>query len=403
MRPLLFFILFVACSQNSVLAQRVGIIEVRAGNHASHPAPLRAQLPKPLKGSQQWLLVDLNNGNKIPAQLLDSITLIFIPTDSIPAGSTVRYEIRKANPTAGEPPVTIRKEKGGLLVSVGTRPVFFYHILESLPPADSPAYYSRSGFIHPLYSPNGKILTDDFPLGHIHQHAIFMAWVNTTFRNEFMDFWNQHLQKGTVEHVDVLAIREGPVCAQLTVSLRYKSFKFGEVLKEIWRITIYPYSEHFLFDLESEQVNTTNDTLFLNQYHYGGLAFRGSREWNPDDKFHFQKNWHILTSEGIRDTLANHTKARWVDAWGEIDGGIVGTDVLAHPSDYRYPQAIRVHPTMPYWCYAPVIDGAFWLAPGEPYRSRYRYFVHRGAPDISVIEKLNDDWVNPPSVRVLIP
>ncbi len=403
MRRLLFFILFLVWCQNSALAQRIGTIEVRAGNHTSFRAPLRAQLPRPLKGSNDWLLVDLKTGKKFPAQLLDSLGLIFIPPDSIPAGSIARYEIRKAKLLVGKPPVTIQKEKEGLLISVGNRPVFFYHTMESLPPADSPTYYRRSGFIHPLYSPDGKIMTDDFPLGHIHQHAIFMAWVNTRFRNEFVDFWNQHLQKGTVEHVDVMAIREGPVCAQLRASLRHKSFKFGEVLKEIWLITIYPFSDHFLFDLESEQVNTSSDTLFLNQYHYGGLAFRGSREWNPDDKTHFQKNWHILTSEGIIDTLANHTHARWVDAWGEIDGGTAGTTVLAHPTDFRYPQAIRVHPTMPYWSFAPVIDGAFWLAPGEPYRSKYRYYVHRGAPDKTKIEKLNDDWVDPPTVTVHIP
>ncbi|NJO25448.1 MAG: hypothetical protein HC867_06315, partial [Bacteroidia bacterium] len=77
-------------------------------------------------------------------------------------------------------------------------------------------------------------------------------------------------------------------------------------------ITVYPFSSYFLFDLESEQVNTTSDTLFLNKYHYGGLAFRGTRNWDPFNKKYFQNNWNVITSEGIKDSAANHTRQ---DGW----------------------------------------------------------------------------------------
>jgi hypothetical protein len=297
--------------------------------------------------------------------------------------------------------VTIEREPAGLMVMVKDQPLLFYHTTEVKPPADSPAYYKRSGFIHPLFTPHGKILTDDFPAGHAHQHAIFAAWTNTTFKSEFVDFWNQHLKKGTVEHVAINKITEGPVMGQLEVSLRYKSFAHGEVLQEKWTLDFYPFTDNYIFDLYIKQVNKTEDTLYLNQYHYGGLAFRGSRQWNPDDKIYFKNNWSIVTSEGIKDSAANGTHARWVDAFGPIDGAIAGATVFNHPSNFRYPQAIRVHPAMPYWAFAPVVDGAFTINPGQEYRAQFRYFVHDGPVDKYMLEMVEKDWIEPPQVRVV--
>jgi hypothetical protein len=288
--------------------------------------------------------------------------------------------------------VRIEQHPVGMLVKVNYKPVFFYHTKEAMPPADSPSYYRRSGFIHPLYSPNGSILTDDFPAGHAHQHGIFTAWTNTTFKGKMVDFWNQHKKLGTVEHVQVLEVKDGPGSGRIKTKLRHVSLEHGPVLEEIWTITIYPHSDYFLFDLESEQVNITSDTLTLNKYLYGGLGIRGSKQWNSHDTANFKNEWNLLTSEGIQGDSANHTHVKWVDVSGMLDEKMSGLTVFTHPSNFRYPQAIRVHPEMPYWAYAPVVDGEFKLAPGKTYKSRFRFFVHEGAPDRKVIEKIMKEW-----------
>ncbi|PWT97095.1 MAG: hypothetical protein C5B52_14410 [Bacteroidetes bacterium] len=376
-------------------------IEITAGDHDLYMVPVRVELKNPISTGKQYQLVNEKTKFKIPAQALDSFTLVFIAKEKITRGATATYSlIASKEIKPGSTPVTIKSNDEGLLVTVKGKPVFFYHTKEVMPPPDSPLYYKRSGFIHPLYSPDGKILTDDFPLGHVHQHAIFMTWVNTTFKGEALDFWNQQLQKGTVEHISVEKIQQGPVAAQLELRLRHKSLKYGEVLNEIWKITVYPFADYFLFDFESAQTNTTADTLFLNQYHYGGLAFRGSRSWNPDDKMHFEKSWHILTSENILDTLANHTHASWVDAWGNIEGKIEGASVFCDPGNFRYPQSIRVHPNLPYWAYAPVVDGAFYIAPKAVYRSRYRYFVHSGVATKEELENRFQQFADRPLIKI---
>jgi hypothetical protein len=192
-----------------------------------------------------------------------------------------------------------------------------------------------------------------------------------------------------------MGITQGSVVAKIKLQLRHKSHAFGEVLKEVWTLTIYPLEDYFLFDLESEQQNITRDTLFLNTYHYGGLAFRGSRQWNIDDRAHFKGPWNIITSEGIKDSGANGTHARWVHASGKIDEHVAGVAVFNHPLNYRYPQAIRVHPSMPYWAFAPVVDGPFFIAPGAYYRSKFRYFVHDGKASPETIESFFRSWTRP--------
>ena len=36
--------------------------------------------------------------------------------------------------------------------------------------------HKRSNYIHPLYSLDGQILTEDFPADHLHHRGIFWAW-----------------------------------------------------------------------------------------------------------------------------------------------------------------------------------------------------------------------------------
>ena len=395
MKPRFFscLLLFVI---ESLSAQEIIDFNVAVVNQAS--IPVHVQLLKPLQPNKVYSLHNQKTHKIIPAQLLDSVTLVFMTEDRMQVGNH-SYLIIPEKKARSRPQVKIEKKENGLLAQVKGKPVFFYHTEEAMPPPDSSASYRRSGFIHPLYSPSGKILTDDFPAGHAHQHAIFTAWTNTTFKKTSVDFWNQHLKKGTVEHMEVIDIIQGPVVSQIKIVLRHKSHEFGEVLREKWTLTIYPVYDHFLFDLESEQQNTTSDTLFLNAYHYGGLGFRGSREWNAEDLNNFKSRWNILTSEGIRDSAANASHARWVDAWGKVDDGIAGVTVFNHPGNFRYPQAIRVHPTMPYWAFSPVVDGAFYIAPGAYYKSRFRYFVHDGQVLPELIESFYQSWVTPSRVR----
>jgi hypothetical protein len=263
-----------------------------------------------------------------------------------------------------------------------------------------PAHYARSGFLHPLYSPVGNILTDGFPVGHVHQHGIMMAWANARFKGHPHDFWNQHLQTANVKHIEVESITTGAVAAIIKLKLQQYSLQFGTVLNESWTIRVYPFSKHFLFDLQSVQQNVTADTLHLNKHIYGSIAYRGSRQWNDADSLHYKSKWNILTDSNRTLADADGKRAAYVSASGLIGGTTSGVTVFGFPTNYNYPQPIRVHPVMPYWGFAPAQTNGFSINPAETYTSAFRYFVHDGKPDAVILQQLNNDIVHPVKVVV---
>ena len=70
-----------------------------------------------------------------------------------------------------------------------------------LPRPDIKTLFTRGGYIHPIYSPAGKLITDDFPPNHIHHHGVWWAWTKTEFEGRHPDFWNMGDGKGRVEFV----------------------------------------------------------------------------------------------------------------------------------------------------------------------------------------------------------
>ncbi len=50
-----------------------------------------------------------------------------------------------------------------------------------LPPnrPDLTPIFQRGGYIHPVLSPSGKQITDDYPSNHKHHHGIWFAWTHT--------------------------------------------------------------------------------------------------------------------------------------------------------------------------------------------------------------------------------
>ncbi|PPK87138.1 methane monooxygenase PmoA-like [Neolewinella xylanilytica] len=284
--------------------------------------------------------------------------------------------------------ITLSALEDEVTIRIDGRPVLRYAITPQLPhyrfPDSLPAYYIRSGFIHPVYSPAGRIVTDDFPVGHTHQHGIFTAWTSTTFRGDHVDFWNQHQGTGTVRHVELLETFDSASVVGFRARLEQVSLQHGPVLSEDWRVRVYDNAAPYVWDLRSEQTNVSGDTLYLDRYTYGGLGLRGSAEWNESDTAAFTGPARFLTDEGLNRAAANHTRPEWTAIYGDLvvkdGGGTSGVAVFPHPADFRGPQFVRVHPDMPYLSVTPVVEQGFPLAPGETYLARYRFVVFDGAP-----------------------
>src|SRR5690606_37263674 len=71
--------------------------------------------------------------------------------------------------------------------------------------------YSRSGFIHPLWTPEGEVLTRIQPPDHYHHYGIWNPWTSTMFEGREIDFWNLNKGQGTVRARQVITRTSGPV------------------------------------------------------------------------------------------------------------------------------------------------------------------------------------------------
>lgn len=392
-------VIFFLVNVNTLCAQQV-YITITANGYVRINTIVEATLEKPLSPKFVYDLIDVKSKNLVPVQQTEAKRILFILPQTMQPGDSATYRLSKSVRRKDKSPVTVEKQAKGLLVKVQDRKVLFYNTSIISPPDTMPTFYARSGFIHPLYSPSGKVLTDDFPIGHAHQHGVMMAWVNTTFRGLNADFWNQHQQTGNIKHVRVEAISTGPVAAILKLRLQHYTNSYGEVLSELWTITVYPFQKHFLFDIASVQQNITNDTLFLNKNMYGGVAFRGSSQWNDADSLNYKSKWNIETDSGFNLSNANGRRAAYVSASGLVDGAISGLSIYSFPGNYNYPQPVRIHPVMPYWCFAPAATGPFTIAPGQAYMARYRYCTVDGPPDKLILQNINNDLVHPVGVTV---
>jgi hypothetical protein len=389
------------------------VVEVDAGPHERRETPVFLAWPEGLERPRGVALEEIEDGRAVPAQVVpgERPGVAWIIRD-LPAGSKRRYRLTPLDRDRGEENATCRDDGRGLTLTVGGRPVLRYNHATIEPPSGIDPLYRRSGFIHPLTTPSGRVVTDDFAPDHAHQHGLFFAWVNTTFDGHKVDFWNQQGRTGRVRHVAVLGTENGPVFAQFAARLSHEDITTPDapvvVLDEVWTVRTYNVEGAFLVDFESVQTCAGLKPLEINKYHYGGLGLRGNRAWfdpqaegegRPDPSRNGESDF--LTSEGKGRADGNHTRPRWAGLSGKVDGRFAGVAILDHPDNFRFPQPVRLHPNKPYDCFAPMVLGSFAIEPGRPYASRYRLVLHDGRPDPEAIDRRWRDYAEPPTVRVV--
>lgn len=316
-----------------------------------------------------------------------------------------------ADPAITSTGVTCRETPSGISVHVAGQPVLHYNKATLASPDGVDPVYRRSGHIHPVYTPDGKVVTGDFPADHPHQHALFSAWRMVEFEGRQISFWDQKSQTGRVSHSRVLSTKDGDESGQFVVELLLEDITDPQqpkpALIETWTVNVHNRGEdRFVFDVSVHQKCAGTSPVTVTKYHYGGMAIRGHDQWFSEDAQAAYRAFEqqvktdpktprppldvmkhdFLTSEGQHQYDGNHSRPRWVDLYGPIDGEISGIAILCHPQNFRAPQPVRLHPSKPYFCFSPMVESAFVITPSRPFQSTYRFVVHAGEPDRKSIE-----------------
>jgi hypothetical protein len=339
------------------------------------------------------VLVDAENSVEYPLQPHPGGGQAFV-LPSLDAGLQLRLTVKAAE---NAPPAHVRASAGQFdaveLDSGGRLIARYVGGFAGFPQQGIDRIFERGGYIHPLATPGGRVVTGDYPADHRHHHGVWTAWTRVRIDGREPDFWNMGQGKGRVEFVALDRHWSGPAHAGFAVRHRAVDLTGGgesAVMDERWTVVSRATEKANMVDLHVEQKTRDGITMELPEHRYGGIGFRGANRWMGPASPKF------LASDGETSRLAiNGKPVRWLYIGDQFDGGAAGFVVLCHPGNFRAPQPVRVHPLIPFVSFAPQMAGDMRIGPGDTHVMRYQIVAFDGEPDPDVIEQWWNDYAHP--------
>ena len=155
-------------------------------------------------------------------------------------GKTREYILFKDDPQKFENKITTVVTPESIVLKNGNDDVLHYQTAVMYPPAKIDTAYKRSGFIHPLMTPSGNILTRVSPPDHYHHVGIWNPWTRVRIGKHVTDFWNLYEKQGTVRFAGINSIVSGPVYGGFSVRQEHIDFQGKKpeelAINEVWDV-----------------------------------------------------------------------------------------------------------------------------------------------------------------------
>jgi hypothetical protein len=295
---------------------------------------------------------------------------------------------------------------GALVIHSGDKNLLQYYFKTVYPPKGIDTAYKRSGFIHPLWSPHGQILTRIQPPDHYHHYGIWNPWTHVEYEGDTVDFWNINSRQGTVRFANFVSVENGPVFSEFGALHEHVVFKkTGKekvAMNELQNVRVYDLGENqdfFIVDFNIQMNCADESPVKLLEYRYAGLGWRTTEKWD-------NKNSVVLTSEGKTRKDADGSKARWCIVQGEIDNDYAGVVMMSFPTNYNFPEPLRIWPENQnnrgdmFANFCPTKDMDWFLSPRKNYALKYRLLVFNGRIDKEKAESAWHYFAYPPEVII---
>jgi hypothetical protein len=314
------------------------------------------------------------------------------------------YELIKGTPAKRAQATQSKLENGSLTIHSGDRNLLRYNFETVYPPPGIDTAFKRSGFIHPLWTPNGKILTRIQAPDHYHHYGIWNPWTHVLFEGDTVDFWNIKGRKGTVRFGHFVSITNGTLYAEYKTLHEHVAFKNGKekvALNELQTVRVYrpeDGQDNYIVDITIQLNCATTSPFLILEYRYAGLGWRATEKWKKE-------NSEVLTSEGKSRKDADGSNARWVTIQGALDADYGGAVMMSYPTNYNHPEPLRIWPEDSnggemFGMFAPTKTKDWLLEPGRSYVLHYRFNVFSGHFTHEQAETGWQYYSKPPKVTV---
>jgi len=357
-------------------------------------------------------VVEIADGKEIPTpcQVVpsDPKSVCWLLSGTTARETTRTFELRTGKGPASPAAATATKDDAALLIQAGGENVLRYYHAVMPPPKGKSEKYSRSGFIHPLWAPDGQELTSIHAPDHTHHMGLWHPWTKVTFEGRHIDFWNTGGGKGTAAFVEFDDTFEGPVCAGFEAKQQQIDLTAPDgpkaAIDEVLAVTVWPLGapeKGWLIDYVITQKCASESPVTLDKYRYGGFSIRATLAWGND-------NSDYLTDQGKDRKTANFSRAKWCGIWGTSDARTSGVVLMSHKQNCDFPEKLRTWDggfnkgkSNVFVNFCSIQDKPWVIEPGNETVQRFRLYSHTGKTDAKTAERLWLDFTEPPTIQWL--
>ena len=306
--------------------------------------------------------------------------------------------------------MSFEQKNGNLVISKEDQALLVYRYGMSYPPEGIDSIFKKSGYIHPIMTPNGDTLSRIQPPDHYHHYGIWGPWTHTQINGKRVDFWNIGDRQGTVLFKEFVSTTSGTMYSSFEVLQEHIDFiteKEPQVaLNENLKVRLWNLNrpDRYMIDYSSNFSTPLESGVLFEAYRYGGgIGMRFTERWHKD-------NCTVLTSEGKDRLTADGTKARWCIVSGESsDGqGTNGILFMSHTENKSHPEPMRVWPIDAndgrgdmFFEFCPIRYEEWEIESGKDYQLKYRMIVFEGTITAEEAEAYWQSFVGNSQIKIL--
>ncbi len=228
---------------------------------------------------------------------------------------------------------------------------------------------ARSNYIHPLYGPDGEVLTMDWASDHPHHRGIYWAWPEVQYAGQLGDL--HALQRVFAQPTGKIELTNGPGFAQVEAENLWKWEDKTPIVRELATIRVHRSTQTGrLIDLKFT-ITALVDNV--------SLARRGTRKYGG-------LNVRLSPVKDLRfihhaDPAESTPRRAWSDSVGTRQRGkeSVGVAILEKAANPDYPGDFVKYDNLPWFQPTfPAFGTRYALKKGGPLVLEYRLWIRRG-------------------------